>query len=240
MSKKMDAPNWRLARGLAAELALRGTDRSLINEALSYLRAFPEADFFGWLDKLTALGDLFTMSKQTAIYRQELRDACQPLRGVGDNQTLIQILGWTARLHGYYFPRVSLALKLSPARPQKLRERRTLEGLVRSEVRRQRGGGPAQLAVQVGPGQMAVLSWRDKDRHNLEVGDKVKVEIRNVQSAFQFDVTVVEVLEQSRPEPPPPLAPAQEEPEERLLTPEQIELRNWTLARLKAQSEEDE
>jgi hypothetical protein len=240
MNKIMDTKSWRLAQGLAAELALRGTDRSLINEALNYLRAYPQADFFDWLEKLMALGDLFTLSKQTAIYRCELRDACQRLHSVADNQTLAQILGWAARLHSFYWQKPDLALHHSPVRPETLREGDIVEGLVRSEIRRKRGGGPARLVVEIGPGQFAVLSEQDKARYGLEVGDKVEVEIRGVHSLFQFGVIVLKTLEQIRPAPAPPDEPAQGKSPQPPVAADQSELVDDIMAWLRKKGEEGE
>lgn len=191
----------RLARGLAAELALRGTDRSLISEALNYLRAYPKADFFAWLDGLKDLGELFVMSQQTVIYREELHAACQRLRPVEDNRVLAHILGWTARLHGYYWERVPLAREHAPLQPRPLRQGDILSGRVRSEVQRHTRR-PAGLVVEIGPGQWARLSRGEAEAHGLAVGDQVEVEIGQVRSAWEFKAKILSVPQRRAKEPP--------------------------------------
>ncbi|MCB8983448.1 MAG: hypothetical protein H6659_06475 [Ardenticatenaceae bacterium] len=122
MAQPMDEETmWAAAHQLAAELAQRRIDSSIIKTAAAYTKAHPEADFTDWSLRLVRLGDLFSSSQQTATYRHEFWAACKRLRvkpTSAHEWTLV--LSWSARLYPFYQTVPRLAQRVSDVRHLRL------------------------------------------------------------------------------------------------------------------------
>lgn len=105
------------AHVLAAQLAQWGTDANLLKTAAAYMKDYPEADLFDWLDRLVSLGDLFSSSQQTDRYRQQLQAACQQINEtykIQSGDDWAWVLGWAARLTPYYDENKAKARRIAP------------------------------------------------------------------------------------------------------------------------------
>lgn len=104
---------WPLVRQLAAELAQRPFEKSLLQQAAEYIKKRPDADFNQWLNRLARIGDLLASGRNTGLYRRELQAACQRLRPQPPPAAWPWILGWAARLYPYYKGNLAAARKIS-------------------------------------------------------------------------------------------------------------------------------
>ena len=101
-SKETTEDLWPLVHQLAAELAQRPCEKSLITQAAAYLKNNPEASFYAWLDRLARMGDLLSSGRNAGLHRREFRAACLRLKPSPTNETWPWILAWVGRLYAYY------------------------------------------------------------------------------------------------------------------------------------------
>ena len=100
---------WQVADAIARFLVLAEADVNELRKAIAYLRAYCDrnnasSQFFTYLKTLVRNGDRIGHSNKTKGYYQSIDDACsQYLKDYQDDaSTLLQILGWAARLMQYY------------------------------------------------------------------------------------------------------------------------------------------
>ena len=102
---------WQAAHAIAHDLVESKTGVNEFNKVISYLRSAISHDaskagtqFFKFLETLKRGGAQIGHSAQTPIYYKNIFNACNAhLKSEeSDAQSLLQILGWTARLMRYY------------------------------------------------------------------------------------------------------------------------------------------
>lgn len=97
-----------IAHNIAIELVKDNTDANELGKAIAYLRSTidkPNAvgNFFTYLKTLTNNGKLIGHSKRTSDYYRSIEQTCkQYLQNQSKPETILQILGWSARLMRYY------------------------------------------------------------------------------------------------------------------------------------------
>ncbi|MGI0485030.1 hypothetical protein ACN4EK_06310 [Pantanalinema rosaneae CENA516] len=100
---------WQVADAIAQSLVRDGTDVNEFKKIISYLRAYRERDnagtkFFDYLKTLAKNGGRIGHSNKTSAYLNNIERTCvkylQPYQN--DAVTMLQILGWAARLVQYY------------------------------------------------------------------------------------------------------------------------------------------
>ncbi|MFQ4138692.1 hypothetical protein PGN35_020495 [Nodosilinea sp. PGN35] len=105
----LTSTQWQVADAIARQLVLDQTDLNEFRKTLSYLRAYsdrPDAGkkYFDYLNALARNGDRIGHSKKTQGYLQSITAICQKYLETykDDADTMLQILGWAARLMQYY------------------------------------------------------------------------------------------------------------------------------------------
>jgi hypothetical protein len=105
----LTSTQWQVADTIARQLVLDQTDLNEFRKTISYLRAYgdrPEAGkkYFDYLNALARNGDRIGHSKKTRGYLESITATCQKYLDSykDDAATLLQILGWAARLMQYY------------------------------------------------------------------------------------------------------------------------------------------
>ncbi|PZV22058.1 MAG: hypothetical protein DCF21_01065 [Leptolyngbya sp.] len=105
----LTSTQWQVADAIARQLVLDQTDLNEFRKTISYLRAYgdrPDAGkkYFDYLNALTRNGDRIGHSKKTHGYLESITAICQKyLENYKDDaDTMLQILGWAARLMQYY------------------------------------------------------------------------------------------------------------------------------------------
>jgi hypothetical protein len=107
MKPTMTQADWQVAEAIAQALAKAEIDVNELRKVISYLRWRQNRGLLGdglfeYLDRLAQHGEV--RSGKTPQYYQTLnrvcRSALEPLQA--DIERMIQILGWAARLQGYY------------------------------------------------------------------------------------------------------------------------------------------
>ncbi|MGB3654090.1 MAG: hypothetical protein WBA41_23170 [Rivularia sp. (in: cyanobacteria)] len=106
--ENLTANQSQVAHNIAIELVKDNTDVNELGKIISYLRATidkPNAtgNFFTYLKTLTNNGKLIGHSKKTSDYYRSIEQVCkQYLQNQSNPETILQILGWSARLMRYY------------------------------------------------------------------------------------------------------------------------------------------
>ena len=105
----LTSTQWQVADAIARQLVLDNTDLNEFRKTISYLRAYsdrPDAGkkYFDYLNALARNGNRIGHSKKTQGYLESITTICQKyLETYKDNaDTMLQILGWAARLMQYY------------------------------------------------------------------------------------------------------------------------------------------
>lgn len=105
----LTSTQWQVADAIARQLVLEQTDLNEFRKTISYLRAYsdrPDAGkkYFDYLNALARNGDRIGHSKRTQGYLENITATCQKYLDSyqDDAATLLQILGWAARLMQYY------------------------------------------------------------------------------------------------------------------------------------------
>jgi hypothetical protein len=108
-SESLTEAQWQITHAIALTLVKDGTDVNELGKAIAYLRASVNqpnagAKFFKYLKTLVSNGRQIGHSSRTSDYYRSIERACnQYLQHEQSNaQTMLQILGWTARLMRYY------------------------------------------------------------------------------------------------------------------------------------------
>ena len=108
ITENLTANQSQVAHNIAIELVKDNTDPNELGKIISYLRATidkPNAtgNFFTYLKTLTNNGKLIGHSKKTSDYYRSIEQVCkQYLQNQSNPETILQILGWSARLMRYY------------------------------------------------------------------------------------------------------------------------------------------
>lgn len=105
----LTSTQWLVADAIARQLVLDQTDLNEFRKTISYLRAYsdrPDAGkkYFDYLNTLTRNGNRIGHSKRTRGYLESITAICQEhLKNYKDDpDTMLQLLGWVARLMQYY------------------------------------------------------------------------------------------------------------------------------------------
>ena len=105
----LTSTQWQVADAIARQLVLEQTDLNEFRKTISYLRAYsdrPDAGkkYFDYLNALARNGNRIGHSKRTQGYLENITATCQKYLDSykDDAATLLQILGWAARLMQYY------------------------------------------------------------------------------------------------------------------------------------------
>lgn len=100
---------WQTAHAIAQTLVKAEADVNELGKAIAYLRAIGDAEdagsrFFKYINTLVEQGKTIGHSQKTGLYYQSIEDACKKYLKLYENnaQTMLQILGWAARLMRYY------------------------------------------------------------------------------------------------------------------------------------------
>ena len=107
MTIEMNPEYWQAAEAIAQQLSSTSTDKNELKKVVAYLcwlrnrkETVTNELLFTYLTTLAQHGEV--RSGKTVKYYQTIEQVCtlhlQPLQA--DGNTLIQILGWAARLHG--------------------------------------------------------------------------------------------------------------------------------------------
>ncbi|NCJ07620.1 hypothetical protein GS597_14100 [Synechococcales cyanobacterium C] len=106
---ELNEVQWQLADAIARQLVLAETDFNELRKAIAYLRAYADREnagkhFFDYLQTLARHGRRIGHSQQTQGYFEHIAEVCQQGLSVyqEDVHTMLQVLGWTARLMPYY------------------------------------------------------------------------------------------------------------------------------------------
>jgi hypothetical protein len=108
ITENLTANQSQVAHNIAIQLVKDGTDVNELGKIISYLRSTidkPNAtgNFFTYLKTLTNNGKLIGHSKKTSEYYRSVEQVCkQYLQNQSNPETILQILGWSARLMRYY------------------------------------------------------------------------------------------------------------------------------------------
>ncbi len=105
----LTSTQWQVADAIARQLVLDQTDLNEFRKTISYLRAYsdrPDAGkkYFDYLNALARNGNRIGHSKRTQGYLENITATCRKYLDSykDDAATLLQILGWAARLMQYY------------------------------------------------------------------------------------------------------------------------------------------
>ena len=107
-TENLTANQSQIAHNIAIELVKDNTDANELGKAIAYLRSTmdkPNAvgNFFTYLKTLTNNGKLIGHSKRTSDYYRNIEQTCKKyLQNQSKAETILQILGWSARLMRYY------------------------------------------------------------------------------------------------------------------------------------------
>ncbi|MCD8487756.1 MAG: hypothetical protein LRZ84_13745 [Desertifilum sp.] len=100
---------WQVAGAIASTLVLEEVDVNELKKIISYFRAYANSDqagkrFFTYLKTLVRNGDRIGHSQRTLGYYRSIEKTCsQYLESYQEDAfTMLQILGWAARLMQYY------------------------------------------------------------------------------------------------------------------------------------------
>ncbi|MGD1874764.1 MAG: hypothetical protein ACFB02_17125 [Mastigocoleus sp.] len=97
-----------IAHNIAIELVQDETDVNELGKVISYLRSTvdkpnPVPNFFTYLKTLANNGKLIGHSKRTSDYYHSIEKVCKKyLQNQSKPETILHILGWSARLMRYY------------------------------------------------------------------------------------------------------------------------------------------
>lgn len=105
----LTSTQWDLAHAIARQMVLDKTDPNEFRKTISYLRAYrdrPDAGkkYFDYLNALARKGNSIGHSKRTQGYLKSIAAICQDHleNYIDDVDTMLQLLGWAARLMQYY------------------------------------------------------------------------------------------------------------------------------------------
>jgi hypothetical protein len=108
-SSDLTSAQWQVADAIARQIVLEGADVNELRKSIAYLRAYVDRDdagklFFIYLKTLADNGHHISHSKSTPKYLKSIQQTCKQY--LSDYQakpdTVLQILGWAARLVFYY------------------------------------------------------------------------------------------------------------------------------------------
>jgi hypothetical protein len=196
---------WRKVHPLAAELALNRVSKNLVQDVVTYLRAYPETPLLAYAKRLKQLSaeGYFQAGKSGPYERLDLYDALKRVKIPDDADPALQ-LAWVARLIEYYTQHLHIAARASGLGLRKRRRGEQLSGTVREAFK-------STAWVQVTSGQWG----RARRRFNVEAGDEVTVQVTQARSRVDFDVDIVRVTKRRPPQTLPEVCqptPASEEP----------------------------
>ena len=108
-TRELTELQWESVHALSQTLAEENADVNELGKAIAYLRTIRQQKdagtrFFTYLNVLVKKGNIIKRSGQTPNYYKIIEKACskylKPYEG--DAETMLQILGWAARLTRYY------------------------------------------------------------------------------------------------------------------------------------------
>ncbi|MDF5731956.1 MAG: hypothetical protein PUP92_29120 [Rhizonema sp. PD38] len=107
-TESLTEAQWQIAHAIALTLVKDNTDVNELGKVIAYLRASINqpnagAKFFKYLKTLVSNGRQIGHSGRTADHYRSIEQTCnQYLQSETNAQTILQILGWAARLMRYY------------------------------------------------------------------------------------------------------------------------------------------
>ena len=106
-SESLTEAQWQITHAIALTLVKDNTDVNELGKAIAYLRASvnqPDAGtkFFKYLKTLVNNGRQIGHSDRTTVYYRSIERACNQYLHEQNAHTMLQILGWAARLMRYY------------------------------------------------------------------------------------------------------------------------------------------
>ncbi len=107
-TENLTTNQFQIAHNIAIALVKDNTDVNELGKAIAYLRSTigksnADKNFFTYLKTLTNNGRLIGHSKKTSYYYRSIEQTCkQYLQDRTKAETMLQILGWSARLMRYY------------------------------------------------------------------------------------------------------------------------------------------
>jgi len=106
-SESLTEAQWQITHAIALTLVKDNTDVNELGKAIAYLRAYvnqPDAGakFFKYLKTLVNNGRQIGHSGRTTDYYRSIERACNQYLHQQNAHTILQILGWAARLMRYY------------------------------------------------------------------------------------------------------------------------------------------
>lgn len=180
---------WRTVHRLAAELALNRVSKNLVQDVVTYLRAYPETPLLDYAARLKQLseGGYFQAGKSGPYERVDLHNALKRVSVPDEADPALQ-LSWVARLIEYYTQVKLRAAHISDLSLPEPRRGEHLDGMVREMSR-------STMWVRVASGQWG----RARRSRDVDVGDEVEVEVTRVRSPVDFDVNFVRVIRRATP-----------------------------------------
>ncbi|HIK11565.1 MAG TPA: hypothetical protein IGS52_15115 [Oscillatoriaceae cyanobacterium M33_DOE_052] len=195
--------HWPAVYAIAEQLSNQKTDVSELKKAISYLRAYGNgenggAKFFQYLKTLTHNGKSIGHSQTTVEYYRSLEAACkehlQPYQD--DVPAMLQILGWAARIMGYYKSGGSTDFVQQPEVSS-----RTMEIAAVLSGKDLQIGGILDATITNIKGNMVTYTMLDsipipqkesKKANSLSVGQQVKVKILTMKNGRPIKVELIE------------------------------------------------
>lgn len=105
----LTSTQWQIADAIARKLVLEEADVNELRKAIAYLRAYLDREdagkkFFDYLKTLVRNGNRIGHSKRTLPYLESIEQTCDQYLSnhKDDAPTMLQVLGWAARLVQYY------------------------------------------------------------------------------------------------------------------------------------------
>lgn len=108
-TRDLTSTQWQVADAIARQLVFDDADTNELRKCISYLRTYSDREdagktFFAYLHTLARQGNRIGHSKKTQGYLESIAQTCQTyLTDYQDDvPTMLQVLGWAARLMQYY------------------------------------------------------------------------------------------------------------------------------------------
>lgn len=105
----LTSTQWQVADAIARQLVLEDADANELRKSIAYLRSYSDREdagkkYFSYLNTLVKNGDRIGHSKRTKGYLESISQVCKKYLSdyIEDVPTMLQVLGWAARLMQYY------------------------------------------------------------------------------------------------------------------------------------------
>ncbi len=194
---------WQAVYGMAAMLSNEGVDVNEVGKIIAYLRAYSHqekagARFFEYLRTLVKNGRTIGHSGKTSEYYATIEQACkQHLQSYQDDPlTMLQILGWVARMMRYYKSGGSVDFLPEPDTPNRQAE---IASILESQDLQIDDVLEAAIANIKGVevtyeflGSVRLTQKEHKKVNSLSVGQKVKVKVIELKNGKPKKVQLIE------------------------------------------------